>query len=107
VKALRADAVKAAGELEPPDRVFIGGSGGAIGPLLEIVKKRLRPGGRVVQTLVTMDSLEQTLAFWRDQPFAVEISQLQVNRFVPIGKTQRIEALNPVFVVVAWPASKS
>jgi len=82
-----------------PDRVFIGGSGGELPMLLDMVSKRLRPGGRVVQTAVTLDTLEAARSFWLGKPFEVCVVQLQVSRSAPIGGTLRLEALNPVFIV--------
>lgn len=86
-------------EFPAPDRVFIGGSGGDLHAILEEVVKRLKPKGRVVQTVVTLDSLDSVRSFWRGKPFETSIVQLQVNRSVPIGKTLRLDALNPVFIV--------
>jgi precorrin-6Y C5,15-methyltransferase (decarboxylating) len=88
--------------LPDPDRVFIGGSGGDLHDILSAVAPRLRPGGRVVQTAVTLDTLEDARSFWSAQPFETTITQLQINRSVPIGKTQRLESLNPVFIITAW-----
>ena len=88
--------------LSDPDRVFIGGSGGELPAILAEVARRLRPQGRVVQTAVTLETLAEIQAFWRRQPFEVNIIQLQVNRSVPIGDALRLEALNPVFIVTAW-----
>lgn len=67
--------------------------------LLDMVSKRLRPGGRVVQTAVTLDTLEAARSFWLGKPFEVCVVQLQVSRSAPIGGTLRLEALNPVFIV--------
>jgi precorrin-6Y C5,15-methyltransferase (decarboxylating) len=88
--------------LSDPDRVFIGGSGGELPAILAEVARRLRPQGRVVQTAVTLETLAEIQAFWRRQPFEVNIIQLQVNRSVPVGDALRLEALNPVFIVTAW-----
>jgi precorrin-6B C5,15-methyltransferase / cobalt-precorrin-6B C5,C15-methyltransferase len=87
--------------LADPDRVFIGGSGGDLPAILRVVAERLRPGGRVVHSAVTLDSLEQIRAFWSGQPVELSILELQVSRSVPIGESQRLEALNPVFIITA------
>jgi precorrin-6Y C5,15-methyltransferase (decarboxylating) len=84
-----------------PDRVFIGGSGGESTAILKEVVRRLRPRGYVVQTAVTLETLAELQAFWRRQPFELNIVQLQVNRSVPIGDALRLEALNPVFIITA------
>lgn len=89
-------------DLPDPDRVFIGGSGNDLEAILDKVARRLRPDGRVVQTAVTLETLERARRFWRDSPFALSITQLQISRSVPIGDSIRLDALNPVFVITAW-----
>ncbi len=45
-------------ECPAPDRVFIGGSGGELEALLELVHKRLRPGGRILANFITLENVE-------------------------------------------------
>jgi precorrin-6B C5,15-methyltransferase / cobalt-precorrin-6B C5,C15-methyltransferase len=102
IRAIEANAGEVLDGLPDPDRVFIGGSGGSLGEILPGVSRRLRAGGRIVQTAVTLETLEYAGAFWRREGLDTSTVQLQVNRSVPIGKTSRFEALNPVFVISAW-----
>lgn len=90
------------GRLPDPDRVFIGGSGGDLPEVFDHLLRRMRAGGRLVLTAVTLDTLEAVRAFWGDKDYELEIIQLQVSRSAPIGKTLRLEALNPVFVISVW-----
>lgn len=103
VRAVHGRAREVLATLPDPDRVFIGGSGEDLSEVLQQVAERLRPGGRVVQTVVTLDTLETAWSFWRHKPFEMDITQLQVNRSAPIAETLRFEALNPVFIVSVWP----
>ncbi len=102
VRAIHGDAAEVISSLPDPDRVFIGGSGGGLHAILQEAERRLRPGGRVVQTIVTLDTLEASRSFWQDRPFGLRVIHLQASRSVPIGKTLRFDALNPVFIVTAW-----
>ncbi len=102
VKALCGAAPEVFHGLPDPHRVFIGGSGGNLREILEGVARRLKPQGRVVQTMVSLENLEEARSFWRQRGFTVEVSQIQVNRGVPIGKGLRLEALNPVFVMAVF-----
>ncbi len=102
VKAVCAKASEAAGAFPDPDRVFIGGSGDDLDTILETVAQRLLPGGRVVQTVVLLQTLEKVSAFWKHRRFEASTVQLQVNRSVRTGCDLRLEALNPVFIVSAW-----
>ncbi len=88
--------------LPDPDRVFIGGSGNELEAILEKVALRLRLGGRVVQTAVALDTLDRARDFWRNSPFDMCITQLQISRSAPIADSIRLHALNPVFVITAW-----
>lgn len=99
VRAVHGTAREVLAELPDPDRVFIGGSGNDLPEVLQQVSERLRAGGRVVQTAVTLDTLESARSFWSGKPFEVSITQLQVNRSVPIAESLRFEALNPVFIL--------
>ncbi len=80
-----------------PDAVFIGGSGGHLAALVELARRRLRPGGRLVINLATLEHLHLARSLLAD----ARIVQAQFNRAVPILEMLRFEALNPVFVV-AW-----
>jgi precorrin-6B C5,15-methyltransferase / cobalt-precorrin-6B C5,C15-methyltransferase len=102
VDAIRGTASEVAERLSDPDRVFIGGSGDDLEKILEIVAGRLQPGGRVVQTIVLLNTLEKVRSFWGDRGFEISVTQLQVSRSVPTGKDLRFEALNPVFIASAW-----
>lgn len=102
IQAVHGNALEVMDDLPDPDRVFVGGSGGDPRAILEQVVWRLRPGGRVVQTAVTMETLEAVRAFWQDKAYAMAVTQLQINRSVPIQGASRLEALNPVFVISAW-----
>jgi precorrin-6Y C5,15-methyltransferase (decarboxylating) len=78
-----------------PDAVFIGGSGGQLGEIIDFARERLKPEGRLVINLATLESLQTV----RAQLPAAQVSQVQINRGVPILKMLRFEALNPVFIV--------
>jgi precorrin-6Y C5,15-methyltransferase (decarboxylating) len=80
-------------ELPDPDAVFIGGSGGEMGELVRIGRERLRPGGRLVINVATLENLGEVPA--RD------VTLVQISRTRPILALHRFEALNPVFVA-SW-----
>ncbi len=101
VEAVCGGAPRALENLPPPHRVFIGGSGDALDEILEAVCARLLPGGRVVQTVVVLETLDRVRRFWTERGWEVSVTQLQVSRSVPTGKDLRLDALNPVFIVSA------
>ena len=85
--------------LPDPDRVIVGGHGGRIGEILGVVRARMRPGGRVVAHFATLDGVlvaRATLGGW-----APHVTALNVSRGVEAGRSVRLKAEDPVFVVCA------
>jgi precorrin-6Y C5,15-methyltransferase (decarboxylating) len=78
-----------------PHAVFIGGSDKKLAAIIETVRQRLEPGGRLVINLATLENL--TIA--RSLLPEARVIQIQINRGVPILEMLRFEALNPVFMV--------
>lgn len=100
-------------DLPDPDRVFVGGSGGSLAEILEVVEKRLQPEGRVVVSVVTPKTLGRALKFVQKTELAHEWLLLQVSRTVPIesAKQETAEALlsrfqphTPLFLLSLWRA---
>jgi len=90
--------------LPDPDAVFIGGGLGnpqSFHPLLNAVCSRLKPGGRLTINCVLMGSLERCRAFLQDLGWETRIRCIQVSETSPLGKDQRLAALNPVFLISA------
>ncbi len=79
-----------------PDAVFIGGSGGNMQRILDSVKARLRPGGRLVINLATLESVPPIL---EALPRA-RLTHLQISRGVPLQDKTRLQPLNPVMMIV-------
>lgn len=101
VQAVHGRAGEVLDRLEDPDRVFIGGSGGDLETILEKAIPRLRPDGSIVLTAVTVETLEKARGLLKSAGFNVSFLQIMVNRSVGIGNSERLEALNPVFIITA------
>lgn len=94
-------------DLPDPHAVFIGGSGGALAAMIAAATARLRPDGRLVVNLATLDGLHDALAALKTAAWQSELLQLSVARGTPIGGMTRLQALNPVFVIAAQRAEGS
>ena len=90
--------------LPQPDAVFIGGSGGQMQGILDVVCRRLRPGGRIVLSVVTLENLNEAVSGLKARGFAAEMTLVNVARSKSIADLTRFEALTPVFVVTGTPA---
>ena len=87
--------------LPDPDAVFVGGSGGALTPILDTVAVRLRPRGRVVVALATLEHLHEATTCLSARGLIPAVTLLNVARSRPVGALTRLEALNPVYLVTA------
>jgi precorrin-6B C5,15-methyltransferase / cobalt-precorrin-6B C5,C15-methyltransferase len=90
-------------DLPDPDAVFVGGSGGQLGSILDCAAHRLRGGGRLVGNFATLEALHEATRCLDGLGLAWELTQLSVARAAPVGRAgrTRLAALNPVFVVSA------
>jgi precorrin-6Y C5,15-methyltransferase (decarboxylating) len=84
-----------------PDAVFIGGSGGALDALIELIAVRLRPGGRLVMNLIALENLVSAIAALDRAGLTWDLIQLGVARSQPILGLHRFAALNPVWMLSA------
>ncbi|WP_295385764.1 precorrin-6y C5,15-methyltransferase (decarboxylating) subunit CbiE [uncultured Thiodictyon sp.] len=85
-----------------PDAVFVGGSGGALDALIELIAARLRPGGRLVMNFVALENLAAATAALDRAGLAWDLIQLTVARSQPILGLHRLAALNPVWILTAF-----
>ena len=84
-----------------PDGVFIGGSGGELGVLIDRILARLKPGGRLVMNFVTLENLATATAALSAANVDWDVVQLQASRSQPILDMHRMAAQNPVWIVTA------
>ena len=83
-----------------PDAVFIGGSSGVLSELIEYCLARLKPGGRLVINLVTIENLASATAAAQASGQPWDLLQLSAARSQPILDLHRLAAQNPVWIVV-------
>ena len=88
--------------LDDPDAVFVGGSGGHLHEILDAAMRRVRPEGRIVVNLAAMERTQETYRKFKSAGFKADLVMVNSARGkeMPDG-TVRFESLNPVFVVTA------
>ncbi len=79
-----------------PQRVFIGGSGGALPEIVPAVAARLAGGGILVINGVARNTVETAPELLRAQGFTVQTSVIQVTRTGPEGHTVKF---NPITIM--------
>jgi len=92
------EAPTALNDLSRPDAVFIGG-GVAQDGLLDICWERLRPGGRLVANVVTVEG-EAALAAWHGRNGGT-LTRLAISRTAPMGALTGWRPLMPVTQLAA------
>ena len=94
------EAPKVLYDLEDPDSIFVGGSGGNLKSILEVSRARIKQGGRIVVNLALLDRTQKVYDDMKDLGFSSELVMINASRSKEmVGGELRLQALNPVFIV--------
>jgi precorrin-6Y C5,15-methyltransferase (decarboxylating) len=85
--------------LPPPDSIFVGGSGREISHLCELAYDRLRPGGRLVANVGSIENLAEVHATLQRRAADVRVWMINVARGTHQLERVRFDALNPTFLL--------
>lgn len=88
-------------DLPDPDAVFIGGTGQAVVGLVQGAFARLRPKGRVVTVVSSIDNLADVYRWLHQQTGDVRVRLVQIARGHYQLERMRFHSLNPAFVISA------
>lgn len=88
-------------EVERPRYVFIGGSGGRLPEILDLVHERLRPGGRLVGAFVTLEHLTLMLERLRAWAWPYEATEVHISRSDALAGLTGLKPQRGVFLVRA------
>ncbi|WP_332649885.1 precorrin-6y C5,15-methyltransferase (decarboxylating) subunit CbiE [Lysinibacillus sp. 54212] len=88
-------------EFPDPDAIFIGGNGGNMEKLLQTCISRLKPDGRLVMNIATIENLAEAMQHLKNLGCEVSVLQAQLSKSKPILNLTRFEPLNPIFIVTA------
>ena len=84
-----------------PAGVFLGGSGGRLDPILDLLGERLPPGGVLVANFVGLENLSRALERFRAEGWATSLTQLQISHGRPLAGLTVLSPLYPVWVLQA------
>ncbi|MEO0378037.1 MAG: precorrin-6y C5,15-methyltransferase (decarboxylating) subunit CbiE [Cyanobacteria bacterium P01_A01_bin.17] len=101
VEAICGTAPDALAALPPPDRIFIGGSGGNLSTILDCCQIHACKQTVIVLAIATLETLEIALHWLRTHHWSTQLLQIQVSRSVPIATLTRWQPLNPVTLIRA------
>lgn len=86
-------------DLPAPDAIFVGGNGGEVSRLLEASFAALRPGGRLVSNVGTLEMLSATYAVLKRLAPPVDVLLMNLSRGVEQLESLRFDAVNPTFLL--------
>ena len=99
LKILRGSAPEALRDLPVPTAAFIGGSGGELREILDLLVQ-MNPRVRLVVSAVTFETLSAATEEMQKLGLRnVEVSQIAVSRILARGNANMFTALNPVFLI--------
>lgn len=101
MEIIAGEAPEAFAGLPAPDKVFIGGSGGRIGAIIEsVLRKNAR--ATIVATAATLETLSEARDAFEEHGCRTEVLQIGASRLVSRGNAYTMfQAVNPVFVMIA------
>jgi precorrin-6Y C5,15-methyltransferase (decarboxylating) len=99
LKAVHGTAPAVFAGLPAPDAIFVGGTGREVGRLLESAYQALRPGGRLVVNVATLETLSGTYATLKGLTGSVQAMLVSIARGTEQLETLRFEAVNPTFLL--------
>ncbi len=85
--------------LPDPDSIFVGGSGREISRVVELAFERLRPGGRLVANVGSIESLSAVHGALQRAAKDVNVWMINIARGTYQLERVRFEAINPTFVL--------
>ncbi len=88
-------------DLPDPDAIFIGGTGRQLATIVTDALARLKPGGRIVADMASIDNVSEVQTFLRDATGDVKVWMFSVAKGNYQLERIRFDAQNPIFVVSA------
>lgn len=99
LKAIQGSAPAVFTGLPAPDAIFVGGTGKEVARLLEAAFAVLRPGGRMVVNVATLEALTTTYAVLKQIASPVHALLINIARGTEQLETLRFDALSPTFLL--------
>ena len=82
-----------------PDRIFIGGSGGQLIPILDQCQLALKPQGKIVMAIASLEHLSLAMGWLRTKNWACSVQPLQISQSVNFAELTRLSPLNPIYLL--------
>ena len=91
-------------DLPDPDAVFVGGTGRVVSSIVESAVERLRPGGRIVANVSSLENVTAVFELLRTCCGDANVCMINLSRGVQQLERLRFESMNPSFLISATKA---
>ena len=95
VEGLAPDALK---DLPAPDCVFIGGTKGNMGPIIDVIKEK-NPDARIVITAIAVETLGEAMTALTERGWDAEVAMVQSSYGKKVARLNMMMANNPIFLI--------
>jgi precorrin-6Y C5,15-methyltransferase (decarboxylating) len=99
IRVLNLDFPQGSDQLKDPDRIFIGGGGSQLEKIMNTCCDRLNEQGVIVVNTILIQNTETAIRILKENKFSYEMVQVQVSRSKPMPYGDRLEPLNPVWII--------
>lgn len=102
ITVLHDEASKVLKNFSAIDVAIIGGSGGKLEKILDVVDEKLKVGGRIAANFISIQNLSTCLDWFnRHENYNYDAIQVQINRLKKIGRYDIARANNPIYILTA------
>ena len=98
IKVVQGMAPEALMDLPAPDAVFLGGTKGQMGPILDIIKEK-NPDARVLISAIAVETLGEAVKELADRGWEVSVAQIQSSYGKKVARLNMMMANNPIFII--------
>ena len=95
VEGLAPEALK---DLPAPDCVFIGGTKGNMGPIIDVIKEK-NPFARIVVTAIAVETLGEAVSALEERGWDVDVALVQSSYGKKVARLNMMMANNPIFLI--------
>ncbi|SFL73837.1 precorrin-6Y C5,15-methyltransferase (decarboxylating) subunit CbiT [Halanaerobium salsuginis] len=99
IKLIQGTAPEALNTLEAADRIFIGGSSGKLAEILTLSLKKLKAGGIILLSAITLNTLTEVASYFNNGSEEVEVWSININYTQKIKDYKLFKALNQIFLI--------
>ena len=100
VSVISGTAPDAINNIDSYDVVFIGGSGGNLIEILDVISAHINPGGRIIANAITLQNAGTVIEYMKQNDmYDYEAVLIQASRLKQTGNYDMMLGLNPVYII--------